>query len=172
MFLDKNDSCSYYTYPCQGLIIHFEDGSQMIHPTIKLNLLSVQDMNRIRMLEAYGTPSHAIHEEICRKCIIGILHFEDKKIDYNNSPAGLFKTIAEIIILKSKGIEADIEKVFQYYASKVTIFDQIKVIICKYTNISLLEVNKYPIDQLIREYAMIHKTFPTEVQELILEKEK
>ena len=166
MLLGTNDS--YYSYPFPGLVIYLDDGTTITHPTIMINLLSVRDLNRLRMLENYGININVIHEDVCKRCIIGILHAEDKKIDYDKSPAGLLNTIANTIILKSRGMENDVESVFNYYAETTNIFDQVQLIVCKYTLTSLQEVKNYSIDRLIREDANIQKTFPQEVQELKL----
>ena len=170
MFLGTNDS--YHSYPFKGLIIYFEDGTQMVHPTIMLNLLSIKDLNRVRLLEYHGTDRETIHEEICKRCIVGVLHFEGKIIDYDKSPAGMFKTIAETIITKSIGIESDLEKVFNYYSDNVNIMEQIQMIVCKYTNTSIKEVRNYSIDKLLKDYAILHRTYPTEIAELRLEKKE
>ena len=158
MFLGKNDS--YYSYPFPGLILKFEDDSSMVHPTIMFKLLTPRDIERVRILENSKANQNEIHEEICRRCIIGILYFEDKVIDYNNSPAGLLKAIAEAIINKSKRIVLDLPSTFEVVKETVTIVDTMSAIVSRYTSTPIRDVREYPIDKLIKEFAIIQSSFP------------
>lgn len=170
MFLSSGSS--YYSVPLTGTTIKCRSGLVIQSPTIKFNLLSYSDLFKIDLMINSNMNLSDVHEEICQRCILGILHFEDEDIDYINSPAGIFDHIGSKILHHSKDIISNPEVTYNTLVQTVTIFDQLTVFVSRYTSTPIKEVREYPVDKLFKEYCILQTSFPNELQPIAIQEEQ
>lgn len=169
MFLTSGSD--YYSYPLLGLTVVTKTDKRLSDVTVKFKLLSYSDLYKLDLMKSSGFSLEDMYEEVCNKCIIGLLHY-DEDIDLANSPAGIATHIGSKILHHSKALIDDVQKTFENLVSTVTVIDQMSVIVSKYTITPLKEVKAYPIDRLVKEYATIHLCFPDTIKPIVLEEEK
>lgn len=169
MFLSSE---SYYSTPLPNLTISCLSGLLIPNATLMFRLLSYSELSKVFMLLQSQVPEDEVHEEICRACITGILHFDKEQIDYKQIPAGIITHIGGKIFHHSTSLTKDIQGSFESLQNTVTIFDQLHAFVARYTNTPIKEVRTYPLDILIKEYGIIQSTFPNEIMPIVLEEEQ
>lgn len=158
MFLTSGQG--YYSVPLEGITIELESGKSLQNPNIKFKLLSYSDITKLEMLSLSNLSQLDIYEEICNKCILGILYYDEEKIDFDKSPAGIIDHIGSKILHHSREILKNIEDTYNVFANTVTPLDQMQAILSRYTSTPLDTVREYPLDKLFRDYAVISTVFP------------
>lgn len=169
MFLTSGNS--YYSVPLSGLIVQCKSGLRLSSPTIKFKLLSYSDLTKIDLMIASGIQDEEVFEEICKKCIEGLIYLPNEELDYDVSPAGIIPHIGNKILHHSREVCVDIPQTFSMFSANVTLIDQISAFVSRYTCTPIREIRDYPVDQLLREFAIIQAAFPNEVQPIVQEEE-
>ena len=170
MFLTSGSA--YYSIPLQGITVRSTTGEQIHSPNIRFKLLSVSDLSKVDLLMTSKLSMSEIYEEICGKCILGVLYYEDVVIDFDQSPAGVLEHLGQKILHHSRELLTDIQKTFEIFSSNVTLLDQIQAFVSRYTVTPIADVRELPLDQLLRDFSIIQSTFPHEVQPIVLEEEQ
>jgi hypothetical protein len=102
-------------------------------------------------------------EDIFRKCVYHIFGIDNhEEIDLDDIEAGIVSTVAGLILKTAYSHIQAIGQHIDNYSASITIFDQIKLIICRNYHISYSEVCKLSIDQLLKQYAVVATTYPSE----------
>lgn len=139
--------------------------------TIIFRLLSVDELKIIdRLLPSNtdapgnsGAISAESEEEIFQKCVFKIFGIEDiNTIDMDQIEAGIISTIAGVILKTSYNHIKNAQAFISSYGKSISLFDQLKLYVCRSYNMSYTEVKELPIDQLIKLYAYFAATFPSE----------
>lgn len=170
MFLTSGNS--YYSIPLMNIILVCNSGQKVQNPNIMFNLLSYSDLNKIDIMMASNMDDEDIYEEICVKCIRGLMHFPDEVINFNESPAGIVTHLGQKILHHSRQTCENIQETFAVFSNTVTLVDQLTAFVSRYTCTPIREVRDYPIDRLVREYSIIQSAFPNEMQPIVIEEEK
>lgn len=113
-----------------------------------------------------------IFEEICNKCVLGLVYLPNEQLDYDISPAGIVSHLGNKILHHSRDACNDIPKTFQMLSNHITLIDQITAFVSRFTCTPIKEVRDYPIDQLLRDFTIIQSAFPNEVQPITQEEEQ
>lgn len=170
MFLTSGTA--YYSIPLPNITIMCKSKHMIQDPNIKFKLLSFSDITKIDILFASNMSMSDIYDEICNKCILGILYYEGEEIDFERSPAGVLEHLGEKILYHSRDLLKDIQKTFEIFSSNITLLDQIQAFVSRYTVTPIKEVRDLPLDQLIRDFSIIQAAFPNEIQPIVLEEEQ
>lgn len=170
MFLSSGTS--YYSVPLTNLIITCKSEQKIHSPNIMFDLLSYSDLNKIEMMMSSNMDLEDIYEEICNKCIRGIMHFPNEAIDYDASPAGVVTHLGQKILHHSRQTCEHIQETFAVFSENVTLIDQLTAFVSRYTCTPIKEVREYPVDRIVREYSILQAAFPSELQPIVIEEEK
>jgi len=170
MFLTSGTS--YYSIPLLNINLTCKSKNIIQDPNIKFKLLSFSDLTKIDILLSSNISMSEIYDEICHKCILGILYHEGEEIDFERSPAGVLEHLGEKILYHSRDIIKDIQKTFEIFSSNITLLDQIQAFVSRYTCTPLKEIRDLPLDQLLRDFSIVQAAFPNEIQPIVLEEEK
>lgn len=108
-----------------------------------------------------------LEEDIFRKCVYQIFGVSDiKDIDLDTLEAGLISTVSGLILRRSYDHVQDFSGWLNKYIGSAQIYDQIKLYVSRYFNMTYKEVQELPIDILLKKYAVFHATFPNEALKL------
>lgn len=157
MFLTSG--VSYYSVPLKGLQIHTKSGKIIDNANIKIRLLSFADLSKLEMLRLSNVSESDIYEEICSKCILGVLYYEDEEIDLEQSPAGIVQHIGLKVLYHSQDVIKDLEQTYNSFMNTITTIDGIQAKVAFYTNTQIDVVRDYGVDRLIRDYAILSTVF-------------
>lgn len=137
--------------------------------TVIFRLLTVDELKIAdRLIPSTADPvgnanaiSLEVEEDIFNKCVYHIFGLESKsEIDLDTVEAGVISTIAGLILRRSYEHIERFEYFLQAYVGSINMFDQLKLVIVRYYNISYKEVCALPIDELVKKYVVLRATFP------------
>lgn len=165
-----NSGVDYYVVALNEIEIECESGLRIMGPTIKFKLLSYPDLSKLEMMLNAGMTLEDINEEVCNRCIISIVGFEEERLSFSNSPAGVFSHIGTKIIRNSKEVIRDLEGAFQAFSASASIYDRLILVVSYYTNNSYEFCQNLPIDELVKRYALCSMAFPAQVPPIVFEK--
>lgn len=149
----------YYLVSLTGLTIICKSGTALLSANIKIKLLSYPDINKVNSMVASNMPLSDINEEICNKCILSILGYEDEVIDLNESPAGIVDTIATKIRLNSLLLIQNPEESYSTMLNSCSLYERMALIVAHYTNNTYEVVQELPIDELFKRYTLCSLAF-------------
>ena len=162
----------YYIVVLQEVDIVCTSGLIIRSPTIKFKLLSYPDLNKIGMMTASRMKDSDINEEVCNKCIIHIVGFEEEIIDFDESPAGIVDHIGSKIRENSVSVIDDLETTFEQMVRLASMFERISLVVAHYTNNTYEYCQGLPVDELMKRYAICSLAFPAQVPPIVFEKEE
>ena len=124
---------------------------------------------RSERLEKFNTDNHSSRTEIEEEIISNV--FESflgisNEIDWDSMEAGVATTIVNAIVLTSKSMLEDLINSVNRYRSSLNVAHSIQAIVARFMITPFAEVEKLPVNELLRRYAICMNTFPDEVQEL------
>lgn len=149
----------YYLVNLQGISIICKSGLAILSPNIKIKLMSYPDINKVEMMQASGMKEADINEEICNKCVISLIGFEEEEIDFEESPAGVIDHLATKIRLNSLLIIENIEDSYQKMVAACSLFERLVMVVSYYTNNTYEYTQNLPIDVLIKRYTLCSLAF-------------
>lgn len=166
-----NSGVDYFVTLLDGLFVVCESGVLIQSPNIKFKLLSYPDMSKIDLMYQSKMSVEDIYEEIIEKCVVEVIGFPEEKIDFNESSAGIFKTLAIKILENSKMLVADLEQSFNSFTNTTTLLDQLALVVGYYTHLGYEKSKELPIDELLKRYALCCKGFSQTVPPIVLQEE-
>lgn len=163
----------YFLVTLQDLAITCKSGLVILSPNIKIKLLSYPDINKVEIMTASkGMKESEINEEICNKCIISIIGFEEEEIDFDESPAGIVDHLATKIKYNSFLITKDIEQSYIQMVSVSSLYERMALVVAHYTNNTYEYSQNLPIDELLKRYTICSLAFPRDVPAIEFAKEE
>ena len=163
----------YYVVALEGIeVVCKKSCLRLKSPNIKFKLLSYPDLNKINLMMSSGMSEEDIHEEVCNKCILGIVGFDNEIIDFDESPAGIVGHIGFKILENSKTLLNDIEESFQILSQGCSLYERLSLVVAHYTNNTYEYCQCLPIDELIKRYALCSMAFPDKVPPIEFEREE
>lgn len=148
----------YYLIKFPNVSVITVDGYEINNLNIKVRLLTFSELNKCLQLQQ-TTSNLEVNEEIFKSCFLGILGFKDITLDFDKSPAGLIDTVSQIIYNESYKICTNLPTNFNSVVTTINNIETTAAAISHYLNICYTEVINYPIDKLLRLYAICHITF-------------
>lgn len=167
-----NTGVDYYLATLPDIIVVCKSGLRIRSPNIKFKLLSYPDLNKIELMVTSGMNRLDINDEICSKCILGIVGFDNEEIDFSESPCFVSDYIATKIENNSRTIINDVEKAFTSLSGSSSLYERLSLVVAHYTNNSYEFTQKLPIDELVKRYALCSMSFPNVVPPIEFEEEK
>lgn len=167
-----NSGTDYYVVSLEGLEVVCKSKLRIMSPNVKFKLLSYSDLNKIQLMRSSGMKKEDAYEEICNKCIIGIIGFENEEINFDESPAGIVDHIGLKIMHNSSILTQDIEESFASVMSGVSIYERLAMVVARYSGNSYEFCQQLPLDDLLKRYAICHLAFPNDVPPIVFEKEE
>ena len=140
------------------------NGAVFNNPIAKGRLLTVGELERINSYDLSNPVSRfVIEDEIVDSTFeefIGI----GSNIDWKNIDAGIFDTYVNSVVSKSMQYATDpIGSMNESYSS-VNVLNSIQAIVSRFLSTPFSEVEKLPINELFRRYAICLAAFPNEVK--------
>lgn len=128
-------------------------------------LLNGEEIDRLHRIVADRPDIEAtVYEEIVSLCLIDIIGIPDgAPIDLDKSGAGVVDTIAKTVMNLSMSHIANVKEKVEYYYSLADAAELMAAVVSKYTSTPYDDVISYPINKLMRRYAICAKAFPNEV---------
>lgn len=136
--------------------------------TVIARLLNIDEINRIVRIDKDTLDEYIaddIYEDVFKNCVLSIPGI-DGLLNLGNSSAGFIPTIGAAILSKSMEYAEDPISSFRNSLENVDVIDSMCAIISRYLNTPYYEVRSYSINKIFDLFAVCHKTFPNEVQEL------
>lgn len=131
-----------------------------------VDLLTIDEIKRYKNIgSASNAFEAAIENVIVRDKVREVLGHPGFEIDVNKSPAGSITTIAYAIYLKTKMHLSEPEHSYKVQEQGITMIEQMSSIISYYMNIPYTEVIKIPLNEIYHRYAVLVKSFPSQVQD-------
>lgn len=149
----------YFLVNLQGISIICKSGLAILSPNIKIKLMSYPDINKVQMMEASGMKESDINEEICNKCVVSLLGFEEEEIDFDESPAGVIDHLATKIKLNSILIVNNIEESYGKMVVACSLYERLAMVVAYYTNNTYEFTQNLPIDELLKRYTLCSLSF-------------
>lgn len=136
--------------------------------TVIARLLNIDEINRIVRIDKDTLDEYIaddIYEDVFKNCVISIPGI-DGLLNLGNSSAGFIPSIGSAIVNKSMEYAEDPISSFKKSLENVDVIDSMCAIISRYLNTPYYEVRSYSINKIFDLFAVCHRTFPNEVQEL------
>lgn len=126
--------------------------------TVIASLMSIDEIKRYEglPLEAQRQVSDAIMTEK----IVEIVGHTGKRLDFNFGPAGLSSFLLNALYAKSLQYVSNTVPEFALALENVTLYDQMAAVISNRLTIPFTEVILYPVNEVVRLYAICFKSFP------------
>lgn len=157
-----------------NIIISLDDTEIDIGGTVCKNLvviarlLNIDEINRIVRIDKDSVDEYIaddIYEDVFKNCVLSIPGI-DGLLDLGNSSAGFIPSIGAAILNKSMEYAEDPIASFKKSIENVDVLDSMCAVISRYLSTPYYEVRSYSINKIFDLFAICHKTFPNEVQEL------
>lgn len=149
----------------------FRSGETLVkNPTLVVRLLTFDELKNLDKFDPEDKKANSanwviaaeLEESVWRNCVFCIVGHEDLELDFETVEAGFITTVSGLIYKKSLAHVTNTKEYVELYASNVTVFDQIKLLVCRNYHVSLTEVNAMPLDVLVKKYSVIHSSIPSE----------
>lgn len=162
----------YYVVVLEEIDVFCKSGLQIRSPNIKFKLLSYPDLNKVMLMEQSGIGVEKINEEIVEKSVLGIIGFDNEFINYDESPAGVVDQLAYKILENSRKLILNLEEAFNTLSASASMFEQMSLVVARFTNNTYEYTQQLPLDELIKRYALCTKAFPNDAPIIAKEEEK
>ena len=158
MYLDTGSD--YYLISLPNKKVNLKNGIIVTNPSFRIRYLTLSELSKVEhMLEA-GFQNTSINEEVFYKVILNLVGYEDHEIDLDNSDAFIFESIVSQIISHSFFLINNKVQAFNHFRNQVTWIEACARIVAFYTHNKSQDVMRWPIDEIIREYAICQAAFP------------
>ena len=163
MFLETGGD--YYLLTLPNKKIKLTDGNYIVSPSFKIRYLTFSELSKIDNMSGTGITKLEINEQVFKISILDIIGFENrtKDIDIQETDAYIIDSIAEQVITQSYSLLNNRSGAFNYFANQVTWIEACARIVSYYTNHTSTEVMNWPVDKIIREYAICQAAFPNQI---------
>lgn len=131
-------------------------------------LLSLEELARVDSFSSESKEYNLVVEDnVFDLAVEGIVGFDDdilSNINRDKLEAGIISTVSLAIIAKSYFYYRNAEKILGLLSEEVEIVDSINAVVSRYTCTPYDEVRKLPINELMKRFAILQKTFPNEIR--------
>ena len=136
-------------------------------PVASARLLTLQELERISHLDLkHPVARMQVEEDIATNVFHSFVGISDY-IDWDKSEAGLLETIVNAIILTSTTYLTDPISKIENISSSIGVVNSMQAVVSRFMSTPYTEVEKLPINEVFRRYAICMMAFPKEVSPLI-----
>lgn len=140
------------------------NGNIYNEPICIARLLTIQELERLESFKSDTEISKAIlDQELVNLVFVSFLGITDT-VDWEEIEAGVITTIADAIKAKSMQIAFDVTGYINFSQQQLGVYHSIQAIVSRFLSTPFDVVEKLPINELLRRYAICQMTFPQEVQ--------
>ena len=158
MYLKSGED--YWLIPLIDKKVICTDGSLIKSPNVKVRLLNYFELSKCISMQDTGMNELDINEEICEVCVLGMIGFDHKKIDFLKSDAFICDTIANKIVNESYLVLQDLPKAYSALVSTVSEVERLAAIVSHYLHIPYTQVSLMPVDEIVKKYSICALSFP------------
>lgn len=136
------------------------------NPIISARLLTIKEIERVNYINIEHPASRMqIEEDILNNVFDEVVGL-GSSVDWDECEAGLIETIVNAITLTSIAYLTDTISKFNESFSGLHVVNSMSAIVSRFMSTPFAEVEKLPINELFRRYAICVAAFPQEVMPL------
>lgn len=155
-----------------GIIInidgHFNiNGVIYKDPVASARLLTLSELERISHLDLQHPAARMqIEEDLISNAFHSFIGISDF-VDWDKTEAGLLETISNAIILTSTSYLTDPIRKIDDVSRGIGVINSMQAVVSRFLSTPYSEVEKLPVNEIFRRYAICMSAFPKEVSPLI-----
>jgi hypothetical protein len=146
-------------------------GLQYSNLVFVIRLLTYDEVLRLLRFNTKSGLSDALIEEDVFDLVFDKILGIDEPIDIDDIEAGIVSTISGVVQAESLKHIYSTEALVSQYENELSGLDSIQAIVSRYFNTPYDEVRSYPVNKLLKRFALFKSTFPAEAALISGEKE-
>jgi hypothetical protein len=142
------------------------NGVMYKQPVVSARLLTANELDRLTTFDL-GNPEarFVVEDEMLEDIVEGFVGIHGI-IDWDEMEAGSVDAITNGVAIASISYAQDPVTKFNEAKQSVTLLHNMQAIVARFLSVSYLDVEKLPINEVFRLYAICRVTFPNEVKDI------